>query len=91
MAPRKRTHLINALMDEAHLMMGVLEKAMEGERSEARHPALHETPRPHGPYSLEDEHTSWGKILRTLTEIYTELAQIEKAEQHRREWLTASA
>jgi hypothetical protein len=64
---------------------------MEGARSEARHPALHETPHPHGPYSLEDEHPSWGKILRTLTEIHTERAQIAHAEQHRRERLTPSA
>ena len=34
MEPRNRTHLVNELMQEAHLMMGVLEKAMEGERSE---------------------------------------------------------
>jgi hypothetical protein len=58
MEPRQRTHLVHALMDEANLMMAVLEKAMEGARSEERHPALHGTPHPHGPYSLEDEHTS---------------------------------
>jgi type II secretory pathway component PulJ len=28
MEPRKRTHLANELMQEAHLMMGVLEKAL---------------------------------------------------------------
>jgi hypothetical protein len=38
MEPRKRTHLVNELMQEAHLMMGVLEKAMQGERLEESHP-----------------------------------------------------
>ena len=41
MEPRQRTHLVNELMEEANLMMGVLEKAMEGERREESHPALH--------------------------------------------------
>jgi hypothetical protein len=68
-----------------------LEKAIEGERSEESHPALHEMHHPPGPYSLEDEHTSWAQILRTLTEIQTELEQIEHAEQPRRERLTPSA
>ena len=80
MEPRQRTHLVNELMDEANLMMGVLEKAMEGERSEESHPALHGTHHSHGQYSLEDEHTSWGKILKALTEIHTELKQIEHSE-----------
>ena len=85
MEPRQRTHLVNELMDEANLMMGALEKAMEGERSEASHPALHGTHHPQGQYSLEDEHTAWGKVLRALTEIHTELEQIAHAEQRRRE------
>jgi hypothetical protein len=38
MAPRQRPHLVHALMDEANLMRAVLEQAMEGVRSEARHP-----------------------------------------------------
>lgn len=29
MEPRKRTYLVNELMQEAHLMMAALEKAME--------------------------------------------------------------
>jgi hypothetical protein len=91
MEPRQRTHLVNELMDEANLMMGVLEKAMEGQRSEASHPALHGTHPPQGQYSLEDEHKAWGKVLRTLTEIHTELEQIAHAEQHRRERLTPNA
>ena len=91
MEPRKRTHLVHELMQEAHLMMGTLEKAMEGERSEECHPALHGTHHPHGPYSLAEEHTSWGNVLRALTEIQTALHQIEQSEQHRRERLTPSA
>jgi hypothetical protein len=91
MEPRQRTHLVNELSDETHLMMGVLEKAMEGERSEASHPALHGTHQPHGSYSLEDEHKAWGKVLRALTEIQTELEQIAHAEQHRRERFTPNA
>jgi hypothetical protein len=31
-------------MQEAHRMMGVVEKAMEGERLEERHPILHGAP-----------------------------------------------
>jgi hypothetical protein len=31
-------------MQEAHHMMGVVEKAMEGERLEERHPTLHGAP-----------------------------------------------
>jgi len=91
MEPRKRIHLVHALMEEANLMMGVLEKAMEGERIEERQPALHGTHHPQGQYSLEDEHKSWGKVLRALREIQTELDQIEQSEQHRREQLTPSA
>ena len=91
MEPRERTHLVNRLMEEASLMMGVLEKAMEGERIEEIHPALHGTHHPQGQYSLEDEHKSWGKVLRALTEIQTELDQIDQSEQHRIEKLTPSA
>ena len=43
MEPRKRLHLVNELMDEANLMMAALEKAMQGERFEETHPALHGT------------------------------------------------
>ena len=83
MEPRERTHLVNRLMEEASLMMGVLEKAMEGERIEEIHPAMHGTHHPQGHYSLEDEHKSWGKVLKALTEIQTELDQIEQSEHHR--------
>ena len=83
MEPRERTHLVNRLMEEASLMMGVLEKAMEGERIEEIHPAMHGTHHPQGQYSLEDEHKSWGKVLKALTEIQTELDQIEQSEHHR--------
>ena len=91
MEPRQRTHLVNELMDEANLMMGVLEKAMEGQRSEASHPALHGTHPPQGQYSLEDEHKAWGKVLRALTEVQTELDRIEQCEHDRIERLTPSA
>ena len=80
---RKRTHLVNELMQEAHLMMGALEKAMEGERIEESHPPLHGSPHPQGQYSLEDEHKLWGTILKALTDIQTELDQIEHAEHQR--------
>ena len=76
MEPRKRTHLVNELMQEANLMMAALEKAMEGERIEESYPARHGTHHPQGQYSLEDEHKAWGKVLRALTEIQTELDQI---------------
>jgi hypothetical protein len=83
MEPRKRTELVNRLMEEAHLMMGVLEKAMEGERIEESQPAMHGTHHPREEYSLEDQHKSWGKVLRALTEIQTELDQIEQSERQR--------
>jgi hypothetical protein len=83
MEPHKRTELLNSLIEEAHLMMGVLEKAMQGERIEERHPARHGTQHPQREESLEDEHRSWGKVLRGLTEIQTELEQIEHAERQR--------
>ena len=85
MEPRKRTHLVNELMQEAHLMMAALEKAMEGERIEESHPPKHGAHHPQGQYSLEDEHKAWGNVLKALTEIQTELDQIEQSEQHRRE------
>ena len=83
MEPRKRTHLVNELMQEANLMMAALEKAMEGERSEASHPTLHGAQHPQGHYSLEEEHKSWGTVLKALTDIQTELEQIEQAEHQR--------
>jgi hypothetical protein len=85
MEPRKRTHVVNELMQEAHLMMAVLEKAMEGERNETSFPAKHMLLHPQGQYSLEDEHKSWGKILKALTDIQTELDQIEHSEHQRLE------
>jgi hypothetical protein len=83
MEPRKRTHLVNELMEEAHLMMGVLEKSMEGQRREESHPAKHGAHNRQAQYSLEDEHKSWGKILRALADIQTELDQIEHSEHQR--------
>ena len=91
MEPRKRTHLVNELMQEATLMMAVLEKAMQGERIEESHPALHGTQHAQGHYSLEDEHKAWGRVLRALTEIQSELDRIEQCERDRIERLTPSA
>ena len=83
MESHKRTEMVNRFMEEANLMMGVLEKAMQGERIEERQPAMHGTHHPQRQYSLEDEHKSWGKVLRALTEIQTALEQIEQSEHHR--------
>jgi hypothetical protein len=83
MEPRKRTHLVNELMDEAQLMMAALEKAMEGERIEETFPAKHGTHHSEGQYSLEDEHKAWGNVLKALMSIQTELNQVEQSE-HRR-------
>jgi len=91
MEPRKRTHLVNELMQEAHLMMGALEKAMEGERIGESHPTRHGTQHAQGQYSLEDEHKAWGNVLRALTEMQTELDRIEQCEHDRIERLTPSA
>jgi hypothetical protein len=90
MEPRKRTHLVNELMEEANLMMRALEKSMEGQRIEESHRAMHGTHHPQGQYSLEDEHKSWGKVLRALNEIQTEMDRIEQFEHQRRERLTPS-
>jgi hypothetical protein len=83
MEPRKRIELVNRLMEEAHLMMGVLEKGMEGERIEESQPAMHGTHHLREQHSLEDQHKSWGNVLRALTEIQTELNQIEHVERQR--------
>jgi hypothetical protein len=83
MEPRKRTHLVNELMQEANLMMAALEKAMEGERIEQRHPSLPGTPHPQRHSSLEDEHKAWGQILDALTDMQTKLEKIEQAEHQR--------
>ena len=83
MESHKRTEMVNRLMEEANLMMGVLEKAMQGERIEESQPAMHGTHHPQGQYSLEDEHKAWGKVLRALTDIQTALDQIAQAEHHR--------
>ena len=91
MEPRKRTHLVNELMQEANLMMAVLEKAMQGERFEEMHPALHGIHYHEGHYSLEDEHKAWGKILRALSDVYTELDRIEHSERQRIEHIASSA
>jgi hypothetical protein len=72
-------------MEEANLMMGALEKAMQGERIEESQPALHGTHHPDGQHGLEDEHKSWGKVLRSLTEMQAELDQIEHYERQRLE------
>jgi len=74
--------LVNELMQEANLMMAALEKAMEGERFEETHPALHGTHH-EGHASLEDEHKAWGNNLKALTDIHTELERIEHAEHQR--------
>jgi hypothetical protein len=83
MEPRKRTDLVNELMQEANLMMAALEKAMQGERFEETHPALHGTQPHEGQYSLEDEHKAWGRVLKALTDIQTELERIEHSEHQR--------
>ena len=83
MEPRKRTHLVNELMQETRHMMGALEKAMEGQRVDASHPTLHGVHHPPGPSRLEDEHQAWGKVLRALTDMQTELDQIERYEHQR--------
>ena len=91
MEPRKRLHLVNELMQEANLMMAALEKAMQGERIEESHPALHGTHHAQGQYSLEDEHKAWGNVLRALTDMQTELEKIKQSEHRRIEQATPSA
>jgi hypothetical protein len=95
MEPRQRTQLIQALVAEARLMRGVLEQAIEAKQMEAkqRTESQHITddePAPPPASTIQDEHTSWGKVLRALTDIQTELYQIEYSEHQRTERFTPS-
>ncbi|MGE3539617.1 MAG: hypothetical protein AB7N91_19575 [Candidatus Tectimicrobiota bacterium] len=83
MEAHTRTHLVNELMDEAQLRMATLEKAMEGERIAQASPVRPGMHHPQGSSSLEDEHKAWGRVLKALSTIQTDLEQIVQAEQVR--------
>jgi hypothetical protein len=53
---------------------------MAGARIEASYPTLPRAQHPQGHYRLEEEHPSWGNVLKAVTDLQTELAQIEQAE-----------
>ena len=96
MEPRKRTHLVNELMEEAGLMLKVLTKAMEGQEEEAhlKEEGLHmPEDEPHAPptCTLEEEHAAWQKVCAALHDIQTQLDRIEQAERARLERATPSA
>ena len=96
MEPQKRTHLVNELRQEAALMQAALEKAIAAKQREARqieesHHITDDEPNPPPTSTLRDEHTSWGKVLRALTEVQTELEKIEQFERQRLERFTPSA
>jgi len=91
----KRTHLVNALMEEAGLMMKVLQKAMEATQAEADHKEENphipdEAPHPPSAYTIEEEYAAWERVCTALHAVQAELEQIEHAEQARIERLTPS-
>jgi len=96
MEPQKRTHLVNTLRQEASFMLAALENAMAAKRKEARqieesHHITDDEPTPPPASTLPDERTSWGQILRILTEVQTELEKIEQFERQRLVRFTPSA
>ncbi len=97
MEAQKRRHLVNELMEEALLMKGVLEKALEGKEVEAQHNEesphiiVDDEPNPLPAFSIQEEHASWEKIFQALVAIETELLQIAQAEQQRMERLSPDA
>jgi hypothetical protein len=95
MEPRKRTHLVNELMQEARLMLTALEQAMEAKEREATqikesHHITDDEPIPPPAHTIQDEYTAWGKILRALTDTQTELEKIEQFKRQRLERCTPS-
>ena len=96
MEPRKRTHLVNELMQEAHCMMTVLEQAMAAKQREAHqraesHHITDDEPNPPPAHAIQDEHISWGKVVQALTDVQSELQQIAQSEHERLERGTPSA
>jgi len=83
METQQRTHLVNQLMEEAQRMMGVLEKAVEGQESDDTHPTLHGSHHSPRPYSVREEHAAWEKVCEALHDIQADLEQIAQAEHHR--------
>jgi hypothetical protein len=88
MEPRKRTHLVTELVNEATLMQSVLEKAMEAKQLEITQikQSGHITDdEPNAPpvYTLQEEHAAWKQVLHSLQEIQTALDRIEHAERQR--------
>jgi hypothetical protein len=76
MEPRRRTHLVNELMDEATLMQSALHKSLEARQTRGQT----ETPTAYG---LREEYASWERVLQGLKVIQAELDRIERAERAR--------
>ena len=76
MEPRRRTHLVNELMDEATLMQSALQKSLETRQTRGQS----ETP---AAYGLRQEYASWERVLQGLKVIQAELDRIERAERAR--------
>jgi hypothetical protein len=76
MEPRRRTHLVNELRDEATLMQSALHKSLEARqtRGQAQTPAA---------ASLREEYASWARVLQGLTALQAELDRIEHMERAR--------
>jgi hypothetical protein len=76
MEPRRRTHLVNELRDEATLMQSALHKSLEAiqTRGQAKTPAA---------ASLREEYAAWARVLQGLKAIQAELDRIEHTERAR--------
>jgi hypothetical protein len=78
MEPRRRTHLVNELMDEATLMQSALQTSLQAQQTSGQT----ESP---GAYRLREEYASWERVLQGLKVIQAELNRIEHAERERRD------
>src|SRR5262252_2913989 len=58
-------------------------KSHAGRAARGESPPLHGAHHRPGPSSLEEEHKAWGKVLRALTDMQTELDQIAQSEHQR--------
>jgi hypothetical protein len=86
MESRKRTVLVDALLDEARHMITVLLKAST---APAVSPDLGQstaqgTPHAQEQYTMQDERQCWEEVFKNLTEARKALGQIEQSERHRR-------
>ena len=86
MEPQERSQLVTRLLEEATRMQTLLEQAIaakeqEAAQIEASGHITDDEPLPTPVYTLEEQYDAWEKIARALSDIQTELDQIEQSEQ----------